>query len=341
MLTEYYSLRYINLTDIVCNRRAVGTLVYCYKMIAGVDNTTFMDFIDKHVLLSVQVLNPDAKLCKEEMIDDSKWARWFKMIGSTCVPLNMIPSMSENDIVAINGDVAKFIKLPTFLVQIFNQSVIYKEDPGYPFNRIELRYPIGITPDQIEFSIRLKEFLTNHMRTFSSSLPMLRFQNPHNHFIFSQFYSLYAKRACLLWPELMHLSIDVYNIHHLKSFMTAPGAFYSPAELQDTPYLSFCFRHTAEGTIENDIIENTYLCTNISLTPDERYALIAHELGHFVETARQSTFRDGFQEESTCDQYAVQLGMKSEIKLALQKLLNANVCSQQQNMILTQRIAVL
>lgn len=315
--------------------------MYCYKMVAGVDNTAYMEFIDKHILASVQTLYPDANLCREEMIDDSKWARWFRMIGSACVPLNMIPSISENDIAAINGDVAKFIKLPTFEVQIFNQSVIYKEDPGYPFNRIEFRYPIGITPDQIDFSIRLKDFLINYMHTFSSSLPMLRFHNPHNLFVFSQFYSLYAKRACLLWPELMHLSIDVYNNHHLKSFMTAPGTLCTPTVLCDTPYLSFCFRHTANGTIENDIIENTYLCTNTSLTPDERYALIAHELGHFVETARQSTFRDGFQEESTCDQYAVQLGMKAEIKSALQKLLNANVCSQLQNAILAQRIAVL
>lgn len=341
MLTEYYSLRYINLSDIVCNKRAVGTLVYCYKMVAGVDNTIYMDFIDNNILSSVQSLYPHAQLCKEEMIDDSRWARWFKMIGSTCVPLNMIPTMSENDTVSIDRDTAKNLKLPTFEVQIFNQSVIYKEDPGYPFNRIELRYPIGISPDQIEFSIRLKEFLTNHMRTFNSSLPMLRFQNPHNHFIFSQFYSLYAKRACLLWPELMLLSIDVYNNHHLKSFMTAPDAFCTPTVLSETPYLSFCFRTTANGTIENDIIENTYLCTNLGLSPDEKYALIAHELGHFVEIVKKSSFRNGFHEESTCDQYAVQLGMKAEIKSALQKLLNANVCSQQQNMILMQRISIL
>lgn len=181
-------------------------------------------------------------------------------------------------------------------------------------------------------------FCRESVNSFRKAAPILIFQNHYGHYTFYKFYTKYVLRACLLWPELMRLNIDVYDNHHLKQFMTEPNAFYSADTLNDTPYLSFCYRKTAYGTFERDIIESSYLCTNLKLTVEERYALIAHELGHFVEYSKQTIFANKLQEESTCDRYAVELGLDIHLRTALKKLLDSNVCDDQQNQILRDRI---
>lgn len=341
MLKEYYSIRYIRVTDIVCGRTCQGTFIYCYKIVHGIDNTEYMDFLDRNILSSVQSIYKSAQLCEEEMIEDTKWHKWFKFFAQHHVCMTLFPTFSSADLQTMAySDVPK-PKFPTPEIGLYIPTPLYIEEPGFPFNRVEFRYPLGIAKEDVQFSKGLETFCRENVKSFLKAAPILVFQNRYGHYTFHRFYKTFSLRACLLWPELMRLSIDVYDNHHLKQFMTEPNAFYNADMLKDTPYLSFCYRKTAYGTYERDIIENSYLCTNLNLTVEERYALIAHELGHFVEYSKQTIFADRLQEESTCDRYAVELGLDVHLKSALQKLLDSNVCDEGQNQILRDRIKLL
>ncbi len=146
---------------------------------------------------------------------------------------------------------------------------------------------------------------------------MMQFNNQYGIKIFDDFYSSFADEIEINWKELMHETID----------------------LRDTLYMSICFRPTTDGD-ENDIIENTDLCKDLQLTDEERFALVAHEIGHFVEMKNQRGKGDN-EEEIACDEYAVVLGLEEPLKSALRKIVDAKLCSEVSNEKIKERISSL
>lgn len=60
MITEYFSLRYIYVSDIVENKISNGCFIYCYKMQVGKDVSAYTKHIDNNILNSVKTHYPDA-----------------------------------------------------------------------------------------------------------------------------------------------------------------------------------------------------------------------------------------------------------------------------------------
>ncbi len=65
-----------------------------------------------------------------------------------------------------------------------------------------------------------------------------------------------------------------------------------------------------------------YSANEINLTPDEREALIAHELGHLIHKGK-FTKEESQKEEIECDKVAKSLGIGKSLKKALTKLRDA------------------
>lgn len=91
---------------------------------------------------------------------------------------------------------------------------------------------------------------------------------------------------------------------------------------EDSPYR--CSTYTKE------ISRSISLCSDCLLTEDEELACIAHEIGHIkykneLSKKRICESEDLFDVEVYADKFAVELGLGSNLKNALLKIITANV----------------
>lgn len=256
-----------------------------------------------------------------------------------CVPFYFLPSCGNIKVSFLLAQEYGNITYPGFCISYFPQFMPCKEAPSFPFNKVDFRYDIEFTDEYSTFVRGLSDFISHHVFTFNDACPMMKFNNQYGIKAFDGFYHYFAYKIAINWTELMHETIDVYNETHLKDFMTNPNSLINKDVLNDSPYTSFCLRQTTTG-YENDIIENTALCQKLQLTDEERFALIAHELGHFVEV-KNHRGNDSSKEEIACDEYAVELGLRSALKSALRKIVDANICSEDKNDKIKERIDIL
>ena len=81
----------------------------------------------------------------------------------------------------------------------------------------------------------------------------------------------------------------------------------------DSPYIC---------DVENfEIMRSESIWSACNFTQKEEFALIAHELGHLNIKLNDIECNDTQDEECKADDYAVKLGLKSELKSALSKML--------------------
>lgn len=339
MITEYFSLRYIYVSDIVENKISNGCFIYCYKMQVGKDVSAYTKYLDNNILNSVKTHYPDAVMNSQDIIYDSDWQRWVMKLRKICVPFYFLPSCGNIKVSFLLAQEYGNITYPGFCISYFPQFMPCKEAPSFPFNKVDFRYDIEFTDEYSTFVRGLSDFISHHVFTFNDACPMMKFNNQYGIKAFDGFYHYFAYKIAINWTELMHETIDVYNETHLKDFMTNPNSLINKDVLNDSPYTSFCLRQTTTG-YENDIIENTALCQKLQLTDEERFALIAHELGHFVEV-KNHRGNDSSKEEIACDEYAVELGLRSALKSALRKIVDANICSEDKNDKIKERIDIL
>ena len=336
MMTEYFSLRYIYVLDVVDNKISNGCFIYCYKMQVGIDVSAYTDYLDTNILNSVRIHYPKAEMNSQNIFYDSDWQKWLIRLQKLCVPFYFLPSCGNIKVSFKLAQQYGNIKYPGFCISYYPQIFIEKENLVFPFNKINFRYNIVFTDEYSKFVRGLSDFISHHVFTFNDACPIMKFCNQYGIKTFDDFYHFFAYRIAINWTELMHETIDVYNEMHLKDFMTNPNSLINKDVLNDSPYTSFCFRPTTTG-YENDIIENTALCQKLQLTDEERFALIAHELGHFVEV-KNHRGNDSNKEEIACDEYAVELGLGSALKSALQKIVDAKICTIVNNEKIIERI---
>lgn len=336
MITEYFSLRYIYVSDTVDNKVCYGCFIYCYRMQLGFDVSAYTDYIDSNVLNSVKGHYPNAMLNKMDIFYDCEWQKWLIQLQKICVPFYFLPSCNNINVSFQLAQKYENVTYPRFRISFYPQILPYKEYPSYPFNKIAFRYNINLSDEYSGFVRDLSEFISSSVFAFNEVCPMMHFNNQYGIKQFDDFYHIYAYKIAINWSELMHVTIDVYNEEHLKNFVTSLKSMIDKDVLCDTPYMSFCYRQTMNG-VENDIIENTALCQRLHLTDKERYALIAHEIGHFVEK-KNSRGNGENEEEIACDGYAVELGLGDSLKTALQKIVDAKICTEEKNKRILERI---
>lgn len=135
------------------------------------------------------------------------------------------------------------------------------------------------------------------------------FEHLDNNPIFNEFISKYRAVIDSLYPELQDITIRTRTDNKT---------------LSDTPF---------EGiTTEQKITCSAKYCIACDLTDDEKLALIAHEVGHFVV----GDYIVNLDEEKAADQVAVRLvGSSSTLKNALQKMLDYYIKNEVHNEVTT------
>lgn len=143
--------------------------------------------------------------------------------------------------------------------------------------------------------------------------------NNHHIQIFDDFYSVYGQQIEKLWPELKDVVIDVYdkNSAQLKDYIIKHDVFGDMSENIDSPFQCYPNFQYHNQTI-NDLIMRDDLCQKATLTKQEHFALIAHEIGHFISAYRNTGLK-GQEEEYFADARAKELGLGQELANALRK----------------------
>ena len=107
----------------------------------------------------------------------------------------------------------------------------------------------------------------------------------------------------------MGINIDVVDIGTGVKISNNP--FIYNECFQDSPYSC--------DTEKMYVVDNTNLYSNLGFGEDEKYALIAHELGHI--NTRLIGGKENEDDEEEADAFVCFLGLKAGLKLALQKLI--------------------
>ena len=149
------------------------------------------------------------------------------------------------------------------------------------------------------------------------------FTNKYNIQVFEDFMQLYSRTIDTLWPELKGVIIDVYDKYsaQLKDYIINHNVHGDLSGNIDS--LFQCYpNYEYNNQTYNDIIMRGDLCQKANLSQQEQFALIAHEIGHFV-SAYSNTGLRGQKEECYADDMAAKLGLRKGLVSALQKCMTS------------------
>lgn len=139
--------------------------------------------------------------------------------------------------------------------------------------------------------------------------------------VFDQFNLLYGERLMSICPLLRKFRISVLLIDDLirSNIITEEDA-------DNQAYLNY-IEKTEEDASETRayIGKNNEIIETLSLTREEQFACIAHEIGHifyFFHTNQDG--KGGQGEEIAADQYVCRLGLREPLNTVLQKLYDTN-----------------
>lgn len=147
----------------------------------------------------------------------------------------------------------------------------------------------------------------------------MNFTNKYNIQVFEDFLQSYSQTIDAFWPELKGVIIDVYDKDsaQLKDYIINHDKFEDLSGNIDS--LFQCYpNYEYNNQTYNDIIMRRDLCQKANLTQQEQFALIAHEIGHFVLTYKNIELI-GKEEEFYADDRAAELGLGKDLASALQK----------------------
>lgn len=145
------------------------------------------------------------------------------------------------------------------------------------------------------------------------------FTNKYNIQVFEDFMQSYSQTIDAFWPELKGVVIDVYDKDsaQLKDYIINHDKFEDLSGNIDS--LFQCYpNYEYNNQTYNDIIMRRDLCQKANLSQQEQFALIAHEIGHFVLTYKNIELI-GQEEEFYADDRAAELGLRKDLASALQK----------------------
>lgn len=135
---------------------------------------------------------------------------------------------------------------------------------------------------------------------------MIKFKNPQNILIFEWFFEQFGPRINQLYNGEAVSEISGINSKHPIS-----QAILSPSD----PFA------TNVKLTPLAVALNEPVCISLNLTEEEQYAMIAHEIGHILD----STPREDNQplRERNADQFALRLGLDENLLSGLEKLVKS------------------
>lgn len=146
------------------------------------------------------------------------------------------------------------------------------------------------------------------------------FNNPNKEALFDGFQKNYMSDIDGLYKDVnqQYFQTDVYtDTGNFTGFANdEKRGIYNPQN-SDTPFQ--CLNNFMGHT---EIMRHRACCDAGGFTQEEQYALIAHEIGHFIAAIERIQVY-GLDEEVFADSIAVKIGLKNEIVSAIQKLIES------------------
>lgn len=156
----------------------------------------------------------------------------------------------------------------------------------------------------------------------------MKFLNHTSDTIFNDFKQKFSSKIDALWPEIKDLQIDVYDDISPDPRFLFKDCVFSTDDFKDTPFSALA-GYQLSSDIMYDIIKCDDVCKMLKLDDNAKLALIAHEVGHYIEFARTHVIKPAdLREEIFCDDCAVKLGLRDGIKSAIQSMID-NLSSNQ------------
>lgn len=142
---------------------------------------------------------------------------------------------------------------------------------------------------------------------------MITYTNNPNEQIVDDFFSLYGNQLNNQCPTGINIQIDVYEIDCIPQGMQETVTLWRDGI--DNP--SQCWPKV-DTPLKDVLIYRRDVRNQLNIQNDEMMALLAHEVGHYIY--QYSSPIPNMDEEHFCDDIAVKVGLKDELKRALVKL---------------------
>lgn len=152
------------------------------------------------------------------------------------------------------------------------------------------------------------------------------FNNLNNLPVVTQFEAIYGSQIEQEYPEFANKRIRIYTDQQGDGYIKKWNVS------NDSPYTS--------NHVVNEIMRSEDVYSRCGFSDEEEYAIIAHELGHFVAALRGEVTLVNLEDEKNADQMAVKLGLANHMKSAIQKMIDINI-HPENNEEMLQRIAEL
>lgn len=158
----------------------------------------------------------------------------------------------------------------------------------------------------------------------------MKFNNHNNIPMFDDFLSNYGTQINALWPQIKGFELEVIDLEHWSDILANSVWEFKPEEVGTTPYYVYLGIHKDEHTVFHFIGQNAEIIEMLGLDEKEKFALIAHEVGHliaYVDAGCKPICCTDVTEEFFPDDCAVKLGLGDEIKSVLSKMYQSEVYS--------------
>lgn len=137
------------------------------------------------------------------------------------------------------------------------------------------------------------------------------FKNVNTLQVVNDFEDTFGTKLVANYPELRDCNINIYTD------IKGDGFIKRFNDKDNSPYTS--------NHVVREIMRSEDVFNECDFTREEEFAIIAHELGHFVAGVRGEKSTDNMEEESRADAMAVFLGLKEEMISAIRKMIDLNI----------------
>lgn len=140
---------------------------------------------------------------------------------------------------------------------------------------------------------------------------------------FNTFEDLYKSNVYSVCNLLMKFSINVHTIDEYKHLLEINPKIPIVENIHKELFGCYVLKETidAKNTISGIVI-NEELCTQLNLTINDKFAAIAHEIGHIIFFFLEDKQID---EELKADEFACKIGLSVELCGLLKKMIEANI----------------
>lgn len=137
------------------------------------------------------------------------------------------------------------------------------------------------------------------------------FNNVNNLQVVDEFEEAFGAMLEMSYPELKDCNIRIYTDREGDGFIKKYN------DRDNSPYTS---NHVVKEIMRSEDVFN--VC---GFNRDEEFAIIAHELGHFVAGVRGEIADNNMEQEMRADAMAVFLGLRIEMISTIRKMIDLNI----------------